>query len=127
MPLTQKVLDEGSHYVKMKGREIFKNAVRTMSGCCHEALEANQVKPAEVDWMIPHQANLRIMEAVANHFDFPKEKVMVAVHETGNTSAASIPTAFQIGVEQGKIKRGQLILLTAFGAGLTAGSLLVRY
>jgi len=127
IPFSQEVLDQKSQYVKMKGREIFKHAVRTMSACCSEALEANQVKPSEIDWLIPHQANLRIMGAVANHFDFPIEKVIVAVHETGNTSAASIPTAFQIGLESKKIKRGDLILLAAFGAGLTAGSVLLRY
>lgn len=127
LPLSQAVLDQKSQFVKMKGREIYKNAVRTMSSCCDEALEANQVKINDVDWLIPHQANLRIMEAVADHFGFPKDKVIVAVHETGNTSAASIPTAFQIGRESGKIQRGDLILLTAFGAGLTAGSLLLRY
>lgn len=127
IPLSQEVLDTKGQFVKMKGREIFKNAVRTMSQCCHEALNANGVTADQVDWMIPHQANLRIMEAVADYFDFPKDKVVVAVQETGNTSAASIPTAFQMAVENGQVKRGQLILLTAFGAGLTAGSLLMRY
>ncbi|MBK7963425.1 MAG: ketoacyl-ACP synthase III [Bdellovibrionales bacterium] len=127
IPLSPEVLDKKGQFVKMKGREIYKNAVRTMTSCCHQALDANHVQAKDVDWLIPHQANLRIMEAVADHFDFPKEKVIVAVHETGNTSAASIPTAFQIGLETGKIKRGDLILLTAFGAGLTAGSVLMRY
>lgn len=127
IPFSQEVLDQRGQYVKMKGREIFKNAVRTMSHCCNEALTANQVSPEAVDWLIPHQANLRIIEAVAHHFHFPVEKVIIGVQETGNTSAASIPTAFQMGYSEGKIKRGQLILLTAFGAGLTAGSLLMRY
>lgn len=127
IPFSQKVLDEGMQFVRMKGREIFKNAVRTMSSCCQEALEANGAKIADVDWMIPHQANLRIMEAVADHFDFPKEKVVSIVNEMGNTSAASVPVAFDTAVQDGRIQRGQLILLTAFGAGLTAGSCLFRY
>jgi 3-oxoacyl-[acyl-carrier-protein] synthase-3 len=127
MPLSEEVLQNRGQFVKMKGREIFKSAVRVMSRCCEEALEANHVKPEEVDWLIPHQANNRIIEAVADRFKFPKEKVVVSVDETGNTSAASIPLAFQMAKDAGKIKRGQTILLTAFGAGLTSGSLLMRY
>ncbi len=127
MPFNQEVLDSGSHYVKMKGREIFKNAVRTLTQCCHEALEANNVKSHEVDWLVPHQANVRILESVADYFEFPKEKVILSLKETGNTSAASIPVAFDLALQEGKIKRGQLILLAAFGAGLTSGSVLMRF
>lgn len=126
-PFSQEVLDNGSLYMKMKGKEIFKNATRTMASCCQEALEATNTKPEQVDWIVPHQANLRIIEAVAGQFDFPMERVITTVHETGNTSAASIPLAFDAGIKEGKIKRGQLILLTAFGAGLTSGSVLLRY
>lgn len=126
-PFTEALLSSPDRWMKMKGREIFKNAVRTMAMTCREALAANQMSLQDVDWLIPHQANLRIIEAVADQFEFPKEKVILAVHETGNTSAASIPTAFQIAKEEGKIKRGQNILLTAFGAGLTSGSLVLRY
>lgn len=127
VPFSQEVLDNGSLYMQMKGKEIFKNATRTMALCCKEALEATNTKPEQVDWIVPHQANLRIIEAVAGQFDFPMEKVITTVHETGNTSAASIPIAFDMGIKEGKIKRGQLILLTAFGAGLTSGSVLLRY
>lgn len=127
IPFSQQVLDEGGQYVRMKGREIFKNAVRTMSACCQEALETNKVKMEEVSWLIPHQANWRIMEAVADHFKFPKDKVVSIVHDMGNTSAATVPVAFDTAVQDGRIKRGQLILFTAFGAGLTAGSCLLRY
>lgn len=126
-PFSQQALDANDQFMKMKGREIFKNAVRTMATTCKEALAANEMTLDQVDWMIPHQANLRIMEAVADQFDFPKDKVIQYVHETGNTSAASIPTAFQNAKNGGQIKRGQLLLLTAFGAGLTSGSLLMRY
>ncbi|MNK08083.1 3-oxoacyl-[acyl-carrier-protein] synthase 3 [compost metagenome] len=127
MPQSQKVLDNNLQYVQMKGREIFKHAVRTMALCCKEALEQNKVQPEQVDWIIPHQANKRIIEAVADQFDFPMERMIVYLHETGNTSAASIPVAFDWAVQNGKIKRGQTILLTAFGAGLTSGSVLLRY
>lgn len=127
IPFSQTVLDNKSQFVKMKGREIFKNAVRTMTDCCHEALNANDVNIKDVDWLVPHQANLRILESVAAHFEFPKEKVVISLNETGNTSAASIPVAFDMAFTEGKIKRGQLILLAAFGAGLTSGSLLLRF
>lgn len=127
MPFSQKVLDEGLHYMKMNGKEIFKNATRAMATACKEALEATNMTPDQIDWIVPHQANLRITEAVANLFKFPMEKVISTVHETGNTSAASIPIAFDIAYRDGRIKRGQTILLTAFGAGLTSGSIILKF
>jgi 3-oxoacyl-[acyl-carrier-protein] synthase-3 len=127
IPFSQRVLDENLQYVTMKGREIFKNAVKTLTLCCHEALEQNKVKSSEVDWLVPHQANMRILQSVADYFEFPTEKVVVSLDETGNTSAASIPVAFDLAVQKGQIKRGQLVLLAAFGAGLTSGSALLRY
>lgn len=127
MPQSQYVIDNRLNFVQMKGREIFKNAVRTMALCCKEALAENNVSPDQIDWIVPHQANKRIIEAVAHQFDFPMERVIVYLQETGNTSAASIPLAFDWAVKTGKIKRGQTILLTAFGAGLTSGSVLLRY
>jgi 3-oxoacyl-[acyl-carrier-protein] synthase-3 len=126
-PFSQQVLDEGLHFMSMKGKEIFKNATRTMAACCLEALEASHTKPEDVDWIVPHQANLRITEAVANQFSFPMTKIISTVHETGNTSAASIPIAFDKAYRDGRIKRGQLIMLTAFGAGLTSGSAILRF
>jgi 3-oxoacyl-[acyl-carrier-protein] synthase-3 len=126
-PFSQQVLDEGSHFMKMKGKDIFKNATRTMAACCKEALEATKTNVQEIDWIVPHQANLRITEAVSNYFDFPMDKIISTVHETGNTSAASIPIAFDKAYRDGRIKRGQLIMLTAFGAGLTSGSALLRF
>ena len=127
MPFTQEVLDKEMQYVKMKGKEIFKNAVRTMSNCCQEALDANHMAKDQIDWLIPHQANARILSAVAHHFGIPEEKVIMTVDETGNTSAATIPIALDIAVRDGRIKRGQHVLLTAFGAGLTSGSVMLRY
>lgn len=127
IPFTADLADNPDRWMKMKGREIFKNAVRTMAMTCREALAANKMALDQVDWLIPHQANLRIIDAVADQFEYPKDKIVVGVHETGNTSAASIPTAFQMAKTEGKIKRGQNLLLTAFGAGLTSGSILLRY
>ncbi|MBC7466605.1 MAG: ketoacyl-ACP synthase III [Bdellovibrio sp.] len=126
-PISQQVLDDGSHYMQMKGKEIFKNATRTMATACKEALAAINKTAADIDWIVPHQANLRITEAVANQFDFPMARIVSTVHETGNTSAASIPIAFDMAYKDGRIKRGQLILLTAFGAGLTSGSAILRF
>jgi 3-oxoacyl-[acyl-carrier-protein] synthase-3 len=126
-PISPEAMAEGAHWFKMKGREIFKNAVRTMSATCTQALEFNNLTSDKIDWLVPHQANSRIMEAVAEHFDFPKEKVVSIVHEMGNTSAATIPVAFDVARLDGRIKRGQTILMTAFGAGLTAGSAVVRF
>lgn len=127
MPLTQEVLDNNMQFVKMKGREIFKHAVRTMSESCEEALQANNMTADEVAWVIPHQANSRIIEAVAKHFGIPLERVLNEIQDMGNTSAATIPIALDRAVRDGRIKRGQAILLTAFGAGITSGSMLLRY
>lgn len=127
IPFTQRVLDENLQYVKMKGREIFKHAVRTMAQSCDEALAANKMKPEDVSWIIPHQANLRIIEAVAKHFGIGMDKVVVEIEEMGNTSAATIIVALDRAIRDGRIQRGQNVLLTAFGAGITSGSLLMRY
>jgi 3-oxoacyl-[acyl-carrier-protein] synthase-3 len=127
MPLSQRVLDENLQFVRMRGREIFKHAVRTMSQCCDEALTANKMRPEDVAWIIPHQANLRIIEAVAKHFGIPMDKVIVEIEDTANTSAATIIIAIDRAIRAGRITRGQNLLLTAFGAGITSGSLLMRY
>ena len=126
-PYTQENLDRGAQWMKMKGREVFKHAVRTMSQVCSEALEANKMAGADVDWVIPHQANVRIIEAVAKHFGIPMSKVVNEIADMGNTSAATVPIAFDKAVRDGRIQRGQNLLLTAFGAGITSGSLLMRY
>lgn len=127
IPFSQRVLDEDLQYVRMKGREIFKHAVRTMSQSCDEALQANNMKPEDVSWIVPHQANLRIIEAVAKHFGIPMEKVVVEIEDMGNTSAATVIVALDKAIRDGRVQRGQNILLTAFGAGITSGSLLMRY
>jgi 3-oxoacyl-[acyl-carrier-protein] synthase III len=127
IPFSQRVLDENLQYVRMKGREIFKHAVRTMSTACDEALAANNMKPEDVSWVIPHQANLRIIEAVAKHFGIPMDKVVVEIEDTANTSAATVIVALDRAIRDGRIQRDQNILLTAFGAGITSGSILMRY
>ncbi len=126
-PATYENIDKGLQWMKMKGREVFKHAVRTMSQCCSEALEHNKLSGSDVDWVIPHQANIRIIEGVAKHFGIDMAKVVIEIENMGNTSAATVPVAFDKAVRDGRITRGQNLLLTAFGAGITSGSLLMRY
>lgn len=127
MPITHEILESGTHFVRMKGREIFKHAVRTMSDTCSSVLEHANMKPEMVSWVVPHQANIRIIEAVAKHFGIPMDKVVVEIEDMGNTSAATIIVALDRAIRDGRIQRGQNILLTAFGAGITSGAVLLRY
>jgi len=114
-------------YVKMQGGEVFKFAVKAMEQMAHEALSANSMQKHELDWLIPHQANSRIIEAVARKLNLPMEQVVTTVDRHGNTSAASIPLALDEAIRDGRIERGQLLLLEAVGAGFTWGSALLRY
>ena len=118
---------EGGAYIQMKGNEVFKVAVKTLGSVAEQALEANNVSKDELDWLIPHQANIRIIQATAKRLDMPMEKVIQTVQDHGNTSAASVPMALDVGIRDGRIKRGQLLLLEAFGGGFTWGSVLLRY
>ena len=111
----------------MKGNELFKVAVRTLGRIVDETLEANNMDKSELDWLIPHQANLRIISATARRLGMTLDKVIVTVDRHGNTSAASVPLALDEAVRSGRIKRGDKLLLEAFGGGLTWGSALVRY
>ncbi|MDH3508068.1 MAG: ketoacyl-ACP synthase III [Gammaproteobacteria bacterium] len=111
----------------MKGNEVFKVAVRTLERMVDEVLEANDLKQGEIDWFVPHQANLRIIAATAKRLDIPMERVVLTVAEHGNTSAASVPMALDTGIRDGRIKRGDLLLLEAFGGGFTWGASLIRY
>lgn len=122
-----RVENQRDFFVHMQGREIFKNAVRAMVSSSQEALKVNNLKIEDIDWVVPHQANSRIIEAVSGYLNVPMEKFVVTVGQTGNTSAASIPLALHRAIGDGRIKRGQNILLTAFGAGLTSGSVLLKY
>ena len=113
--------------IHMAGSEVFKHAVKALDGLVDETLAANGLDRHDVDWLIPHQANLRIIEATAKRLDMPMERVVVTVDKHGNTSSGSVPLALDEGIRSGKIQRGQLLLLEAFGGGFTWGSVLVRY
>lgn len=124
---SHEAIDNNLHTVKMQGREIFKHAIRAMGSSAKEALNATNMTYEDVSWFIPHQANTRIIDAVARHISFPKEKVIVEIEEMGNTSSATVPVVFDKAVRDGRIQRGQNILLAAFGGGLTSASALLRY
>jgi 3-oxoacyl-[acyl-carrier-protein] synthase-3 len=126
-PISEKVVCERSHYMKMAGREVFKAAVLAMAEACDAALTRAGVSADEVDLMIPHQANLRIIEATAKHANMAMSKVMVNLDRFGNTSSASIPLALDQAVAEGRVGPGSLLLLVAFGAGFTWGSAVVRW
>ncbi|AMA64665.1 3-oxoacyl-[acyl-carrier-protein] synthase 3 [Candidatus Arsenophonus lipoptenae] len=114
-------------YVTMAGNEVFKIAVNELSNIVDETLEKNELDKSELDWLVPHQANLRIIQATAKKLAIPFDKVVITLDKHGNTSAASVPTAFDEAVRDGRIQRGQMILLEAFGGGFTWGSALIRF
>ncbi len=118
---------EGKACVQMKGNEVYKVAVNTLGHLVTETLNANSLSKSDLDWLIPHQANIRIIEAIARRLDLPMERVIVTIADQGNTSAASVPLALDTGIRDGRVKRGQLLLLEAFGGGFTWGSALIRY
>lgn len=118
---------EGGAYTKMQGNEVFKVAVRTLRRIVDETLAANCMDRTDIDWLIPHQANIRIIEATARKLGVSMERVIVTVEDQGNTSAASVPLALDAAVRDGRVHRGQILLLEAFGGGFTWGSALVRY
>ncbi len=113
--------------VQMTGNEVFKTAVKTLDAVVEETLAANGLDKHDIDWLIPHQANLRIITATARRLDMPMDHVIVTVDRHGNTSAASVPLALDAAVQSGKVQRGELLLLEAFGGGFTWGSALIRY
>lgn len=113
--------------VMMAGNEVFKHAVKALDSVVEEALEANGLDRTAIDWLVPHQANLRIIEATAKRLAMPMERVIVTVDRHGNTSSGSVPLALDEAVRSGRVQRGQLVLLEAFGGGFTWGSALLRY
>lgn len=127
MEVTPSCYAENLNKIHMNGKEIFKVAVRTLTEFARTALDTNQMSLADLDWFIPHQANRRIIEAVANRLDISMDKVILNVDRYGNTSAATIPTALDEAVRNGMIRKNQLLLLDSFGAGLTYGSILLRW
>jgi len=121
------VESDASAFIEMQGNDVFKVAVRTLSSIVDETLETNNLDKSDIDWLIPHQANIRIISATAKKLSMSMDHVVVTVHEHGNTSAASIPLALDVAVRDGRIKRGEMLLLEAFGGGFTWGSALLKY
>ena len=117
----------GEDYMVMSGNAVFRKAVSTLGAIARETLAANNVDKSDLDWLVPHQANLRIIAAAAKKLDMPMERVVVTVDKHANTSAASIPLALDVAVRDGRIQRGQLVLFEAFGGGFTWGSALVKF
>ena len=118
---------EGECYMRMSGNAVFKMAVKTLDAIVDETLEANGMAKSDIDWLVPHQANIRIIQATAKKLGMGMENVVVTVDKHGNTSAASIPLAFDTAVCDGRIKRGETVLMEAFGGGFTWGSVLLRF
>ena len=126
-PPDQALLDNRGYFIQMAGREVFKSAVRSMADACDRALAAAGKTGNDIDLLIPHQANVRIINATAKHAGIPMEKVVITVDRFGNTSAASVPVALDECVRDGRIKSGSLVLLVAFGGGFTWASALIRW
>ncbi len=120
-------LKAGNDFIRMKGNEVFKVAVRTLGRIVEETLAKNQLEKSDIDWLIPHQANMRIIQATARKLGMPMERVIQTVKDHGNTSAASVPMALDVAVRDGRIQRGDTLLLEAFGGGFTWGSALIKY
>ncbi len=120
-------LQAGTAYMEMRGNEVFKMAVTTLGRIVDETLAANGMKKTDVDWLIPHQANIRIINATARKLRTPMERVVVTVDAHGNTSAASVPLALDVAVRDGRIQRGETLLMEAFGGGFTWGSVLAKF
>jgi 3-oxoacyl-[acyl-carrier-protein] synthase III len=126
-PFSPDVYEGRRQFVRMAGREVFKHAVRSMADATDRALDAARLTAADIDLLIPHQANIRIIEATAKHAGVGMDRVFVNVDRFGNTSAASIPIALSDAIEQGRVKEGMTVMFAAFGAGFTWGSLIVRF
>jgi 3-oxoacyl-[acyl-carrier-protein] synthase III len=118
---------EGEAFMQMKGNEVFRMAVRTLGRIVDETLAANAIAKEDIDWLIPHQANHRIIEATAHKLKMSMDRVVVTIDEHGNTSAASIPLALDVAVRDGRIQRGEVVIMEAFGGGFTWGSALLKY
>ena len=114
-------------FIKMQGNEVFKVAVNTLGSIVDETLRSNSMSSNEIDWLVPHQANTRIISAMAKKLDMPMDRVVVTVDKHGNTSAASIPLALDVAIQDGRIKENDTLLLPAFGGGFTWGSVLLKY
>jgi 3-oxoacyl-[acyl-carrier-protein] synthase-3 len=118
---------EAAMYVQMKGNQLFKLAVNILGDLFDETLAANNLNKSDIDWLVPHQANIRIIEAMAKKLELPMERVAITLNEQGNTSSASIPLALDQAIRQNRIKRGDMLMLEGFGGGLAWGSALIKY
>ena len=125
--LNPEKLKSGSAYIQMQGNEVFKVAVKTLGRIVDEILEANHMEKEDIDWLVPHQANTRIISATAKKLNMSMDKVVLTIDQHGNTSAASVPLALDVAVRDGRIKRGDILLLEAFGGGFTWGATLIKY
>ena len=126
-PASHDTIDKGYHFLRMEGREIFKHAVREMANASLEAVEKAGMKPSDIDLLVPHQANIRIIDATAKRLGFGPERVMVNIDKTGNTSSASIPIALSQAHRSGRLKEGMCVLMTVFGGGLTWGAAVLKF
>ena len=126
-PLSGELLDSGRQFISMKGNEVFRVAVNALEGTVLEALEVNNLKPQDIDLLVPHQANIRIINATGKKLGLSNDKVMITVDRHGNTSSASIPLALCEAVKENRVKDGSLLLLEAFGGGFSWGSVLLRW
>jgi len=127
MPPTHETVDKNLHTVQMKGNEVFKHAVKTMALAAGKVLEAANVKPEDINLFIPHQANIRIIDATIKRFGIPSEKTVITIDKIANISSATIPISLDLAVREGRIKKGDLVLFDAFGAGFTWAAALVRW
>ena len=126
-PTSEKTLQDRMHFLKMSGREVFKHAVTKMCEAAKDGIHRAGVTIDDIDWIIPHQANLRIIDAIHNRLDVPREKVVINLHKYGNTSSASVVLALDEAVKDGRIKKGDNILMVAFGGGFTWGAAVVEW
>jgi 3-oxoacyl-[acyl-carrier-protein] synthase-3 len=122
MPASQETIAQGLHYIHMEGKAVFKFAVKTIDSALTTVLEKCGKQPGDIDLLIPHQANLRIIESACHRFSIPRERVMVNIEKYGNTSSASVPLALDEALAAGRVKSGDLVVLVAFGAGLSYGA-----
>ncbi len=126
-PASPEVLKNNLQFIRMNGQEVYKHAVRNMVSVCESILEKQKISINEIDWLIPHQANMRIIEHVGKKLGVPPEKVAINVHKYGNTSSATVPTCLDEYTQAGKVKKGDLVLMTTFGGGITWAGCLVRW
>lgn len=126
-PITKEHLEDGSHFMQMKGKEMFKVATRTLAENAQKVINEAGLTLEDINWVVPHQANIRIIETTAKLIGMDMDRMIVNIEKYGNTSAATVPIAFHEAITDGRIKRGDIVLFDAFGAGLTAGATLLRY